>query len=115
MNSADIDSLIADSESENLEFKEAKDNFDNAKLLRYCVALANEGGGSLVLGVTDRPPRTVVGTNAFSDRQKLISLIYDRLRIHAQVSVVNHTNGRVVHIGLPSRSVGTAYQLDGAY
>lgn len=35
----------ARSEHQNLEFKEAKAQFDNRKLYRYCVALANEGGG----------------------------------------------------------------------
>jgi len=38
-------------ENEHLEFKEAKQQYDTTKLLRYCVALANEGGGHLVLGV----------------------------------------------------------------
>lgn len=42
-------------ETEHLEFKEAKQQYDSTKLLRYCVALANEGGGYLVLGsVTNR-------------------------------------------------------------
>ena len=35
--------LAAPAESEHLEFKEAKQQFDTTKLLRYCVALANEG------------------------------------------------------------------------
>lgn len=30
-------------ESENLEFKEAKQQYDSQKLMRYCVAIANEG------------------------------------------------------------------------
>ena len=33
------------SEHQRLEFKEAKSQFDNRKLYKYCVALANEGGG----------------------------------------------------------------------
>ena len=33
------------SEHQKLEFKEAKTQFDNRKLYKYCVALANEGGG----------------------------------------------------------------------
>lgn len=32
------------SENQRLEFKEAKKQFDNKKLYKYCVALANEGG-----------------------------------------------------------------------
>ena len=53
------------SEYQTLEFKEAKTQFDNEKLYKYCVAIANEGGGKLVLGVADQPPRLVVGTRAF--------------------------------------------------
>ncbi len=43
-------------EHQRLEFKEAKTQYDNTKLYKYCVALANEGGGFIVLGVADRPP-----------------------------------------------------------
>jgi len=56
--------LTLPSETEHLEFKEAKNNFHFEKLVEYCVALANEGGGNIVLGVADMPPRAVVGTKA---------------------------------------------------
>ena len=39
------------SEYQTLEFKEAKTQFDNEKLYKYCVAIANEGGGKLVPGL----------------------------------------------------------------
>ena len=57
----------APSEHQRLEFKEAKHQFDTRKLHEYCVALANEGGGVLLLGVADKPPRQVVSTQAFPD------------------------------------------------
>ena len=41
-------------EDEHLEFKAAENNFDYEKLCKYFVALANEGGGNLVLGVRDK-------------------------------------------------------------
>jgi predicted HTH transcriptional regulator len=44
-------------EHQRREFKEAKNQFDTRKLSEYCVALANEGGGALLLGVADRPPQ----------------------------------------------------------
>ena len=50
-------------ESEHLEFKEAKTDFSFEKLLRYCAAIANERGGSLILGVTDKPP--LLGQKSF--------------------------------------------------
>jgi len=40
--------IDAPSETEQLEFKEAKTQYDNTKLFRHCVALANEGGGTLI-------------------------------------------------------------------
>ena len=52
--------LSAPAETEQLEFKEAKQQYETTKLLRYCVAIANEGGGYLVLGVTNKPPRNAV-------------------------------------------------------
>jgi hypothetical protein len=35
-------------ENERLEFKEAKNQFDTIKLMKYCVSLANEGGGYFI-------------------------------------------------------------------
>lgn len=58
--------LAIRSENQRLEFKEEKVQFDNKKLYKYCVAIANEGGGKLILGVSDQLPRKVIGTKAFS-------------------------------------------------
>ena len=49
------------------EFKAAKQNYHFEKLVDYCVALANEGGGKVIFGVTDRRPRRIVGTKAFDE------------------------------------------------
>ena len=59
-------------EDERTEFKEAKTDFSFEKLARYCAALSNEGGGKLVLGVTDKNPRRIVGTQAFHDLNRCI-------------------------------------------
>ena len=59
--------MDAREEGEHLEFKEAKQRYDFEELVKYCCALANEGGGRMVLGVTDRKPRRVVGCQAFSE------------------------------------------------
>jgi predicted HTH transcriptional regulator len=50
-----------------LEFKEAKTQFDNRRLYQYCVALANKGGGHLVIGVADKPPRPTMGAQALQN------------------------------------------------
>jgi ATP-dependent DNA helicase RecG len=43
-------------ETEHIEFKEAKQRYDFEELVKYCVALANEGGGKMILGVTRSDP-----------------------------------------------------------
>jgi len=60
------------------EFKEAKRNFHFERLLEYCVALANEGGGKIVLGVTDRRPRRIVGTDAFAEPGRAEAGLHER-------------------------------------
>lgn len=103
------------SENQRLEFKEAKMQFDSQKLFRYCVALANEGGGHLLLGVADTPPRLVVGTQALANPIAAAEKIFQAVGFRVDVEEVAHPDGRVVVFHIPSRPRGTAYHLDGAY
>lgn len=103
------------SEHQRLEFKEAKNQFDNNKLYRYCVALANEGGGQLLLGVADKPPRPVVGTAAFNDPVAMAEKLFQAVGFRVDIEEVHHPDGRVVVFHIPSRPKGTAYHLNGAY
>jgi len=110
--------LNAPAETEWLEFKEAKQQFDTTKLLRYCVALANEGGGYLVLGVTDKPPRRVVGSQAFPSLTALNDIkarIVDKLRFRVDATELQHPDGRVLVFEVPTRPVGQPLAFDGAY
>jgi ATP-dependent DNA helicase RecG len=103
------------SEHQRLEFKEAKTQLDNHKLYEYCVALANEGGGYLVLGVADKPPRPVVGTYAFRDPAAMAEKLFQAVGFRVDIEEVAHPDGRVLVFHIPSRPRGTAYHLDGAY
>jgi len=107
--------LSSPSEHQRLEFKEAKTQLDNRKLYRYCVALANEGGGYLLLGVTDKPPRAVVGTSAFNNPVDMAAKIFQAVGFRVDIEEVQHPNGRVLVFHIPARPRGTAYHLDGAY
>ncbi len=103
------------SEHQRLEFKEAKQQFDNRKLYEYCVALANEEGGRLLLGVADKPPRPVVGTQAFSDPVAMSEKLFQAIGFRVDIEEVAHPDGRVLVFHIPSRPRGTAYHLDGKY
>jgi ATP-dependent DNA helicase RecG len=103
------------SEHQRLEFKEAKAQFDNRKLFKYCVAIANEGGGQLLLGVADKPPRPVVGTAAFNNPVEMAEKIFQAVGFRVAIEEVMHPDGRVLVFHIPSRPRGTAYHLDGTY
>ncbi|NUF16388.1 ATP-binding protein [Acinetobacter lactucae] len=103
------------SETQNLEFKEAKTQYDTKKLSRYCVAIANEGGGHLILGVKDKLPREVVGTHAFPDIVDLTGKLFTWVGFRIDIEEVNHPDGRILVFIIPPRPRGTAYHYEGAY
>lgn len=102
-------------ETPRLEFKEAKTQFDNRRLYEYCIAIANEGGGYLVLGVTDKRPRRVLGTNAFRSPVAMASKLFEAVGFRVDIEEVAHPDGRVLVFHIPSRPTGTAYHLEGRY
>ncbi|MFA5863158.1 MAG: ATP-binding protein [Phycisphaerae bacterium] len=102
-------------EGEHLEFKEAKHNFHFEKLVTYCAALANEGGGLMILGVSDRPPRRVVGSMAFDPLERTRAGLIERLRLRVEVDEVRHPHGRVLVFRVPSRPIGMPIAIEGAY
>jgi len=98
------------SETQILEFKEARNQYDNDKLFEYCTAIANEGGGHLLLGVSNSPPRQVVGTAAFRDPVKMEEKLFQNLGFRVDIEDVAHPNGHI-----PPRPRGTAYHRKGSY
>jgi ATP-dependent DNA helicase RecG len=105
----------APSEGHRLEFKEARTQLDNKKLYKYCVAIANEGGGRLILGVSDKPPRPVVGTSAFNIPLEMEAKLFQAVGFRVDIEEVSHPGGRVLVFHVPSRPRGTAYHFEGAY
>lgn len=102
-------------EGTNLEFKEAAKQFDSRKLFEYCAALANEFGGLLVLGVTDKLPRRVCGTEAFGSIESIEHQIYVKLQLRVLVRELNYEGKRVLMFQIPPRPVGTPVVVDGKY
>ena len=102
-------------EDEHLEFKTAKTKYDFENLVRYCVALANEGGGKMILGVTDKLPRRVVGSRAFPNLEKVKADLIERLGLRVDVGEIQHPDGRVLVFQIPARPIGVPIQYKGAY
>jgi len=114
-NEEKLAALLETKEDEHLEFKEAKERFDFEILVKYCVALANEGGGSMVLGVTDKRPRKVVGTKSFENLERTKAGLLERLHLRISVDEVHHPHGRIIVFEVPPRPIGMAIQYKGAY
>ena len=102
-------------EDEHFEFKEAKQQLDLEKLTRYCVALANEGGGKIILGISDKRPRKVVGTSAFRNLEKTKTDLAQRIHLRVDAEEIKHPKGRVLVFHVPSRPIGMPIQYKGSY
>ena len=122
-----IEELKQLKESEDkVEFKEAKHNFSFAGsrhqkqkerrkcFLGYIVALANENGGNLILGMTDISPRSVTGTD-FADGEtgELIDETYARLGIRIEIEELMENEKRVLSVKVPSRPIGKLMKFEG--
>lgn len=107
--------LMISKEGEHLEFKEAKGSFHFEKLAKYCAALANGQGGHIVLGVTDKRPRSVVGTRAFAQPERTRAGLIEQLHLNIDFSLVPHPQGRVLVFHVPAHPLGCPVKYQGIY
>lgn len=112
---ATLDHWLARDENEHCEFKEARDSLDSHDLTDYCVALANEGGGHLVLGVTNRKPRQVVGSQACRNLGETKYTLLQRLHLRVEADEIDYAGLRVVAFTVPSRPRGSPLHYNGRY
>ena len=96
-----------------VEFKQAATqyNYNNGRrsVLGYVVALANEEGGKLILGVTEngQVPHTISGSIAWDGREgELEGNIYRDLQVRVQTEVLHEGANRVLIIHIDSRPIG---------
>lgn len=86
-------------------------------ILGYVVALCNEKGGRMVIGMADKHPHTVVGTSqALNGLGQLESNIYRDTGIRPSVYELfeneDTKEGRVVVIEVPSRPLGKVFKFE---
>ena len=116
MNAEELRALLDKNEDEHIEFKRAESSFDFDKLVDYSIALANEHGGSIVLGITDKKPRRIVGTSAYlDDLAKIKERLIAQVRLRIDVEEVPCPEGRVLVFHVPSRPIGMPIGLNSTY
>jgi ATP-dependent DNA helicase RecG len=97
------------------EFKEARDSYPLERLREYCVGIANTGGGKLVLGVTDKKPRKVVGSNAFLNPEKHEANLCREFGYRLDFEEIQHPDGRVLVLHIPPHPIGRPLDIDGRF
>lgn len=118
--------LLASSENEVVEFKEAKNNYDFNKLGKYFSAISNEANlgvitcGWLIFGVRDKD-HAIVGSTYKAIRKELDKLKGDIAnkttnRIsYIEIYELNTPDGRVVLFQIPAAPRGIPIAFDGHY
>ncbi|HQN92741.1 MAG TPA: ATP-binding protein [Prolixibacteraceae bacterium] len=109
-----------------VEFKAATHNFSFAGsehreqeerrrcFLGYVVAFANEGGGMLVLGMADKTPHDVVGSDFANGKiGALEDETYSRLGIRVRMEELYENGLRVLVAHIPIRPVGKMLKFEG--
>jgi len=110
-----IEALLSRKENERIEFKKAGGSFSYDETARYCRALANEGGGLLVLGVTPEIPRSVSGTSVFENLDEIKHRLLTDLHIRIDVEAPLYDGRRLVIFQAHSRPIGMPVHYKGAY
>ncbi|MDR2600432.1 MAG: putative DNA binding domain-containing protein [Oscillospiraceae bacterium] len=109
-----LNEILKAKEGHHFEFKEAKNHFGVKEATEYLCALANRGGGRLVLGVTDKRPRKVIGSEAFEQPESTILYFMDKLHVRCDFEIYEDEHyKRVLVFEIARRPVGLPVQFDG--
>jgi ATP-dependent DNA helicase RecG len=108
-----IEELLVAPEGECFQFKEAQNRFDFSETKKICCALSNCGGGKLVLGISDKRPRSVVGSNAFLQPEREREILINKLHIRVDFQLYEHNGKRVLVFDVASHPIGLPIQVDG--
>jgi len=108
-----IHELLNAPEGERYEFKKAENRFDFTEALRYCCAMANCGGGKLVLGISDKRPREVTGTAAFEQPERTRNSLIEKLHVRVDFQLYESVGKRILVFEVAGRPVGLPVQVDG--
>lgn len=108
-----IAELLAAQEGEQVQFKEAKRRFDFEEAAKICCALANCGGGMLVLGITDKRPRRIVGSEAFLQPERQRKSLMEKLDVMVDFRELYDDDRRVLVFEVDKRPLGLPVQVNG--
>ena len=109
MGEAEFRRLLPRREVEGLEFK--GELLQRKEITDYAVGIGNAGGGWLILGVTNKPPRRITGIPEPSpeDLQKIRDSVLDAAGIVVELTPLRLREGVVLAVRIPSRPKGQLF------
>lgn len=116
MTERELRALLEGKEHEHIEFKPVV--LRRREIAEYAVGIGNAGGGLLVMGVSDKPPRTPTGQPRPSDQElsAIRSSVADSAGIHVGTEAVDTQEGAVLVVRIPSRPRGNVFHTsDGTF
>lgn len=108
-----VEELLVAKEGEHVQFKEGKNRFDFGEAAKCCCALANDGGGKLVFGISDKRPRSVVGSKAFDQPERTRVGLINKLKINIDFQLHEYEGKRVLVFDVKSRPIGLPVLYEG--
>lgn len=102
--------LISADEGENIEFKQHTPPYE--KIAEYAVGIGNSGGGLLILGVSDKRPRRLIGIDELSgpELQRLKASVYNATGIRLELEPVKTESGSyILGIRIPKAAPGQVF------
>lgn len=116
MTLAELQTCMADREAEGVEFKPSL--LSRKDIAEYAVGIGNSGGGHLLMGVTNKPPRQIqpVSPPSPDEIQQIRRSVYDSAQVHIKVENLATPSGNVVIVTIPARPRGQVFHTrDGKY
>lgn len=107
---------IAQRECEGIEFKQSL--LTRKEIAEYAVGIGNAGGGKLIMGVSNKPPRKVRSLTLLTadEIQQILRSVYDAAQIHIGLENLATSDGHVVVVTIPPRPRGHVFHTrDGKY
>ncbi len=105
--------LLEEKEGEHIQFKEARNRFSFEEAARCCCALANNCGGRLVFGISDKRPRTVVKSQAFEQPERTRTRLTASLKVDVDFHLFTYYGKRILVFDVKSRPIGLPVQYEG--
>ncbi len=79
----------------------------------HCCALANQGGGKLIFGLSPAPPHAVIGSRAFQPYEPVRRILQEQLHVRIEARTYREEKKRVLVFLVAGRPTGVPVQVGG--